>query len=152
MSGDCSYGISEKRAIKKIKSPEVIRLQQVISENIGVSKVYDDTTANGLTICIIDFIKIIKKQQAERFHSGGIPYIDPTTKKQKFAKPITTSGTADLHCTIKGKSVKIEVKTGNDRQSENQKAYQKSIEKAGGIYFIARDFSSFSWWYKKTFE
>jgi hypothetical protein len=31
------------------------------------------------------------------------------------------------------------VKIGNDRQSEAQKAYQKSIENSGGVYVIAKD-------------
>jgi hypothetical protein len=35
------------------------------------------------------------------------------------------------------------VKYGRDVQSEVQKQYQEMIEKAGGIYIIARDFDSF---------
>jgi hypothetical protein len=39
--------------------------------------------------------------------------------------------------------VKIEVKIGKDRQSEAQKRYQENIEKAGGIYYIAKNFDDF---------
>lgn len=117
-----------------------------------MQKKYNDHTANKLTECIIDFLQIVKGMQAERFHSSGIPFIDPKTGNQKFAKPITTTGTADIHATIKGKSVKIEVKIGNDTQSPAQKEYQRAIERAGGLYHVARNFASFSWWYKKTFE
>jgi hypothetical protein len=43
--------------------------------------------------------------------------------------------------------VKIEVKVGKDRQSDAQKRYQESIERAGGVYLIARDFDSFVEWF-----
>jgi hypothetical protein len=62
-----------------------------------------------------------------------------------------TDGTADISATIKGRSVKIEIKIGSDRQSEAQRNYQHIIEKAGGIYFIAKDFAQFYSWYLKTF-
>jgi hypothetical protein len=42
--------------------------------------------------------------------------------------------------------VKIEVKQ-KDKQSEVQKQYQQSIEKAGGVYMIFRNFDDFIIWY-----
>jgi hypothetical protein len=39
--------------------------------------------------------------------------------------------------------VKIEVKIGKDRQSDAQKRYQENIEKAGGTYYIAKNFDDF---------
>jgi hypothetical protein len=59
-----------------------------------------------------------------------------------------TKGTADISATIRGRSVKIEVKQ-KDKQSEHQKNYQKQIESAGGIYKIFRDFDTFSDWYEE---
>lgn len=61
-----------------------------------------------------------------------------------------TKGSADLSCTIAGRSVKIEIKNAatNDRQSEAQKKYQESIERAGGVYLIVRTFSGFVEWWK----
>ena len=47
-----------------------------------------------------------------------------------------------------GRSVKIEVKIGKDKQSDAQKAYQADVEKAMGIYYIAKDFDTFYEWYK----
>jgi hypothetical protein len=41
----------------------------------------------------------------------------------------------------------IEVKWGEDRQSEAQKMYQARIEKAGGIYLIIHKFEEFYEWY-----
>jgi hypothetical protein len=56
-------------------------------------------------------------------------------------------GTADISATIHGKSVKIEIKVGKDRQSEAQKRYQEQVERAGGVYIVIRDFDQFEAWY-----
>jgi hypothetical protein len=58
-----------------------------------------------------------------------------------------TKGTADISATIRGRSVKIEVKYGKDRQSDAQKQYQEDIERAGGVYIIARDMDQFLDWF-----
>jgi len=63
-----------------------------------------------------------------------------------------TKGTADISAIINGRSVKIEVKIGKDAQSKDQISYQKAVEDAGGIYYIAKDFESFWIWYLKEFE
>ena len=128
---------------------------------LGKSK-YRDDTANGLTRCIIDYIKL-HGGQAERVNSMGVP-IDTrrevtdiighrrTIGSVQWRPSGATVGSADISATIQGRSVKIEVKIGLDRQSEAQKAYQKEVEAAGGIYYIARDFTSFVSWYKATFS
>ena len=61
----------------------------------------------------------------------------------KFCEGTGTKGTADISAIIKGRSVKIEVKIGRDRQSEAQKKYEESVNKAGGQYWIAKDFDGF---------
>jgi hypothetical protein len=114
---------------------------------------YTDKTANGLTRCIIDYL-ILHGYQAERISTTG-RMVDNTknytnvlgiTKQlgsKKWIKGSGTKGSADISATIKGKSVKIEVKIGKDRQSEHQKAYQQSIENSGGLYLIATSFEQF---------
>lgn len=69
-----------------------------------------------------------------------------------WRKSNTTKGSADISATIAGRSVKIEVKIGPDRQSEAQRRYQAAIERAGGLYFIAKDFTSFVEWYNTNFK
>ena len=64
-----------------------------------------------------------------------------------FTPSTGTKGSADISAIIQGRSVKIEVKFGKDRQSEVQKQYQESVESAGGIYYIAKDFDSFILFY-----
>ena len=114
---------------------------------------YTDKTANGLTRCIIDYLEF-NGCQAERISTTG-RMVDNTktftnvigiTKQigsKKWIKGSGTKGSADISATINGKSVKIEVKIGKDRQSEHQKKYQESIEKSGGIYLIATSFEDF---------
>jgi hypothetical protein len=125
-------------------------------------RTYTDKTANGLTKCIIDWIKA-NGYQAERISNTG-RYIDNSkivTDSMGFQKKIGsgqyikgtgTNGTADISATIKGRSIKLEVKIGADRQSEAQKKYQIDIERAGGIYIIVKDFDEFMNFYKKFIE
>ena len=121
---------------------------------------YTDRTANGLTKCIIDFVTF-EGYQAERINSTG-RQIDQrktvidvmgrtrTIGSVKWIKGTGQNGTADISATIKGRSIKIEVKckaTGDNYQSSDQKDYQKKIEQAGGVYVIARTFADFHTWY-----
>lgn len=113
---------------------------------------YIDTTANGLTKCVIDYINF-SGGQAERISNTG-RYIDESrivtdvlgNRKKigtgKYIKGTGTNGTADISATFKGKSIKIEIKM-KDKQSEAQKEYQQAIERAGGIYFICHNFDEF---------
>jgi hypothetical protein len=122
---------------------------------------YTDKTANGLTKCIIHFINL-NGGQAERINCTGrmidrrTTSIDILGRSQtivsiNYIKTTGQRGTSDISATIQGRSVKIEVKIGNDRQSDAQKEYQKSIEKSGGLYVIAKDFEQFLLWYNLTF-
>ena len=123
---------------------------------------YTDKTANGLTRCIIDFINL-SGGQAERINNTGRQIDSRQTVQDvlghtrtigsiKWIKGTGTNGTADISATIKGRSVKVEVKIGKDKQSDFQIKYQFNIERAGGIYFVAKDFESFLNWYKLKFS
>lgn len=124
--------------------------------------VYTDKTANGLTKCIVHWLNL-NGWQAERISTTG-RYIDDSkivtdvlgNRKKigsgKYIKGSGTNGSADISATIKGRSIKIEVKIGKDRQSDAQKKYQEMIEKAGGVYFIATDFDEFLMFYKGIIE
>jgi hypothetical protein len=122
---------------------------------------YTDQTANGLTRCIIDWLRF-NGFQSERINTQG-RMVDKTKVVKdvlgcrrsigsvEWQKGSGTKGSADISATINGRSVKIEVKIGKDVQSRDQKAYQQSVEQAGGIYFIANDFSSFYLWFNDKF-
>lgn len=113
--------------------------------------------ANDLTRLVIDFL-VMNDYQAERINSQG-QYRDG--KKQVtdcigrqrtigsgiWTPGTSTKGTADVSATIKGRSVKIEIKWQKDTQSKDQKAYEASINKAGGIYIIIKTFDDFVDWF-----
>jgi hypothetical protein len=122
---------------------------------------YNDKTANGLTRCIIDFLRFTGSQ-SERVNCIGkvidsrktytdVIGLSRTIGRVQYIPTTGQKGTADISATIKGRSVKIEIKIGKDRQSEHQKQYQESIEASGGIYFIARNFQQFYNWYWEKF-
>ena len=119
---------------------------------------FSDKTANGLTKCIIEFLTL-EGWQAERINTMGrtidnrkqITDVLGQTKTIGSTTYIPTTGTkgsADISATIKGFSIKIEVKI-KDQQSENQKKYQESIERAGGQYWLVRSFDEF---YKRYYN
>lgn len=132
-----------------------------VPEYARITPNYTDKTANGLTRMIIEFINL-SGGQAERINCTG-RILDKrqtvtdvlgrvrTIGNMEYVKTAGTRGTADISATIRGKSVKIEVKINRDRQSPEQLKYQKHIEAAGGLYFIARDFESFYTWYNLKF-
>ena len=114
---------------------------------------YRDDTANGLTKCIIAYLRL-HDCQAERINTTGIPVDNRRTVTDILGnarvygsiewRPSTSPrGSADISAIIAGRAVKIEVKIGRDRQSEYQRQYQRDVEAAGGVYYIARDFASF---------
>jgi hypothetical protein len=114
---------------------------------------YSDSTANGLTKCVIDFLNY-SGHQAERVSSMGrmidkrkdsIDVLGNTRVigSLTYIKGTSTNGTSDISSIINGKSVKIEIKIGADRQSQAQKDYQIATERAGGIYLITKTFDEF---------
>jgi hypothetical protein len=120
---------------------------------------WSDNSANSLTKSIIFYINATGNQ-AERIGNQG-QYregnkIQVGTGEIAYTKQLPgkwtpgqgTKGTADISATINGKSVKIEVKQ-KDKQSDVQKKYQESIEKAKGVYVIMRNFDDFVVWYDK---
>lgn len=121
-----------------------------------------ERSANDLTKLIKNFLNW-EGWQAERINTMGrmvgktqikhdVVGLPQVVGNQKYIKGTGTKGSADLSATIKGRSVKIEIKWGKDRQSQEQKEYQKHIESAGGIYYIARTFDEFIEWYNQTIK
>ncbi len=120
---------------------------------------YTDRNANGLTKAIIDYLRL-EGWQAERISVTG-RYIDNskvvtdclgrqrTIGTGQYIPSSMQKGSADISATIAGRSVKIEVKIGRDRQSEHQALYQQQVESAGGFYLLVRSFDEFYSWYKK---
>lgn len=120
-------------------------------------KKFSDRTANQLTQSIITWIKL-HGWHSERVNVQGRP-IDKTKvvsntlgQRQRIGSIDWIPGggqrgSADIHSVINGRSVMIEVKI-KDKQSEAQKQYQRTVERAGGQYWICRTFAEFITYYK----
>jgi len=141
--------------LQSLHYADSVRKFPSLPDHARVIKKYKDNGANALTNCIKDFLNF-SGWQAERISTTGRYVVEKGGKDQifnrnfdkgKYIKGTGTNGSADISATIKGRSVKIEVKYGKDIQSQAQKDYQTSIESAGGVYVIARDFDSWKEWY-----
>lgn len=120
---------------------------------------FTDKTSNGLTKCVITWIKL-HGGQAERINTMGrmidkrvrvtnVVGQEYTIGSMSYIPTTGTKGSADVSATINGKSVKFEIKIGKDRQSPAQIKYQQDVEAAGGLYFIVKDFATFLEQFKK---
>ncbi len=140
------------KALEKLAFERLKEKYPTIPEYAIPKKVYTEKTANGLTKAVCDCIEL-HGYQAERINSTGQQI--NVNGKSRWIKGSSTNGTADISSTIAGRSVKLEIKcryTGDHYQSKDQKNYQKSVEKAGGVYLVVRDFDSFYSWFKTFVE
>jgi hypothetical protein len=150
-----------KQNLQLLKALELEAMKQKYPNTnesyLGLSK-WNDNSANSLTQCVIAYITFMGGQ-AERISSQGqyregakiqVGTGELAHTRQlpgKWTPGQSTKGTADISSTIRGRSVKIEIKYGKDVQSQVQKEYQTSIERAGGVYIIVRTFDEFVVWY-----
>jgi hypothetical protein len=100
-----------------------------------------DDTANGLTKCITTYMKL-KGHYVTRIASQGTYSV----KLGRYIPGTARRGIADIEMLVNGVFIAVEVKVGKDRQSEDQKSVESDINKSGGHYFIARDFTGFVEW------
>ena len=149
-----------KQNLQLLKALELesLRLKHpTIDEKYLAFTKWSDNSANSLTQCVTAYITFMGGQ-AERISSQGqyregakiqVGTGELAHHRQlpgKWTPGQSTKGTADISSTIRGRSVKIEIKQ-KDKQSDVQKQYQASIERAGGVYIIVRTFDEFVVWY-----
>ena len=155
------------QTMKPIDILKDLKLKQIAQEFPNLPKFaypkmkYTDTTANGLTKAVIEFLTM-SGHQAERISTTGRP-IDNTKTitnvlgqrkvigSMEWIPGTGRKGSADISSTIGveiaghkvGLSVKFEVKIGADRQSGHQKEYEQEVNSTGGKYYIIRSFDDF---------
>jgi hypothetical protein len=149
-----------KQNLQLLKALELesLRLKHpTIDEKYLAFTKWSDNSANSLTQCVTAYITFMGGQ-AERISSQGqyregakiqVGTGELAHQRQlpgKWTPGQSTKGTADISSTIRGRSVKIEIKQ-KDKQSDVQKQYQAAIERAGGVYIIVRTFDEFVVWY-----
>jgi hypothetical protein len=122
-----------------------------VPEYARVTPKYDDSTSNGLSKCIIEFLNMQDGCYCGRISNEGVMRTDKYGKSFRATSSMQ-NGISDLDCVVHGFSLKVEIKINKDVQSEAQVKYQKQIEKAKGIYYIAKDFESFFDWFTDKFK
>ena len=145
-----------KKRIQALEWQYLREKHPMVPEHCLAKSAWSDKTANGLTKMVVSFIQM-SGYQAERINTMGTfrgpkkyTNLDGVTRsvgKGTYTRSGSTPGSADISATINGRSVKIEIKIGADRQSDAQKNYQDAIEKAGGTYLIVKNFDEFIEWY-----
>lgn len=103
---------------------------------------FSDQKANDLTKAIVKYIEL-RGGFSSRINNTG----SYRPELGRFIKSTSKRGLADVMGTYKCKSLNIEVKIGKDRMSEDQIKVQGAVERSGGLYFIARDFTTFKTWF-----
>ena len=106
----------------KVKYPNVVTDGLYCSPTLPKYK-----TANGLTKFITNYI-LWAGWRATRVNTMG------RQVGGKWIPGTTRKGTADISCTLKGRSIMIEIKIGKDKASEYQLTEQALERKSGGIY------------------
>ena len=84
-------------------------------------------TANGLTTFICNYVKW-EGYRATRINVSGRQI------KGKWIPSSTRKGTADISCTLRGKSLMLEIKVGKDKPRPEQLQEQERERRAGGHY------------------
>jgi len=143
-------------ALEKLRQLKLAKTREMYPNipEIALPKTeYNDRSANGLTRCVLDYLLLSghfceRTGNEGRVIDGRKTYTDVIGRQKtigtvKRIKSSGTKGTSDLKAVINGRMVAIEIKFGADRQSQHQKDYQAMVEKAGGTYWIVKNFEQF---------
>lgn len=104
---------------------------------------YSDTTANGLTQCVMDYLRLMG-HHCSRVNTTG------TYRKDlgKYVYSGATKGAADLTAVINGRHISIEIKANRDVLSDAQKRQMESVQQSGGVWITVKTFHTFLKWYQ----
>lgn len=113
-------------------------------------KDYSDKTANGLQTLIKDFcevqgVRCTRQGNEGRYRPGqSVTDVIGRTRIMKGTwLPGQNNGRADIEILIKGRVHYVEVKIGDDKQSDAQKTFQAEVERAGASYDIVKSWDDF---------
>lgn len=126
------------------------KLHGNVPEHCRPVKKFSDNSANNLTKAIIAYSKLkdwfAERQSSEGRYRKGKEFTDVMGKKREIGAvwlPGQGKGKADIKAVIKGRSIEIEVKHGNDRMRPEQLEYKAKIERAGGVYLVVKTWDDF---------
>ena len=102
-------------------------------------------TANGLTKCIMEYVKL-RGGFCARINTMGV------IRSGKWTRSGSTLGMPDLQGVFNGLPFYVEVKHGQDRLSEIQRKRIAELEEAGAKVFVAHDFEGFFEWFNELIK
>lgn len=156
------YQLPEIKPRKKprpaYKKPEAVRELEALAyaadrrahpnikpEYLAARKFRDDT-AGSLTACVVTFAKL-KGCFATRLNNTGI------FRNGKYTRSTSRRGLPDVLITgPSGLSIFVEVKIGRDRMSQYQERVKVDQQHAGGLYYVARNFTDFKNWFDENIK
>lgn len=104
-------------------------------------RIMRDDTAGGLTQCIVKYVRL-QGAFASRLNNTGV------YRGGRYTRSTSRRGLPDILITGRnGRSIFVEVKAGRDRMSQWQKAVRNDQQQAGGLYYLARNFTDFKTWF-----
>jgi hypothetical protein len=130
------------RELERLATDAARLKHPTLPEHALAPRKFRDDSANDLTGCITTYISF-KGGFASRVNNGGI--FD--SRSRKYRPGTSRKGLPDILATYKGQSLFIEVKIGRDKQSIFQKEIQIIQVRAGGHYYIAKNFTDFKFWF-----
>ncbi|GAB2595896.1 VRR-NUC domain-containing protein [Spirosoma areae] len=104
---------------------------------------FDDRTANGLTSCVLEWLKL-NSHFCARINTGGI-YDE---KLRRYRPSGATLGVPDVIGCIRGLFIGIEIKVGSEKLSAEQKDVARQIESSPGYFVEVRSFEQLYSWYE----
>ena len=129
------------RLLEQLADDEARRLHPNIAPEHLAPRKFRDDGANQLTACIVQYAKL-RGCFASRLNNTGI------YRNGKYTRSTSRRGLPDILITgPAGLSIFVEVKINRDRMSQYQERVQQEQQQAGGLYYIARNFTEFKIWF-----
>lgn len=133
------------RLLEQLADDEAQRLHPSIDPRYLAPRKFRDDSAGQLTACIVQYAKL-RGCFASRLNNTGI------YRNGQYTRSTSRRGLPDVLITLNGMSLFIEVKVGRDRMSQHQERVRDDQHKAGGLYFVAHDFTDFKLWFDNLTE
>lgn len=130
------FNLNKKKVVKKRKTEVIAGKFEIPTINtIEPTVTKDAFNTNKFTDLIIAYLKSVhgcnsaRRISSEGRYRPGVGFLKGTH-----------TGMEDIQALIKGKLFAIEVKSPNDRMSDEQKKRKAAVESDGGHYIIATSF------------
>lgn len=136
--------------LRQLDTDRIRREHPNLPDSAIVPRKFQDKTHNGLINCIICYIELIGGEATKVTTSGRMITKCRTEVKGSgrdvWIPGTTKTGTPDIRATLRSISLYIEAKVGKDRQRPEQAKVEQQAIRAGGKYFLAKDFrNTYEW-------